>query len=166
MIITKTREISIDTITVGGSNRPVIIAGPCVIEGREETFNLAEKLKEITSSVNVSFIFKASYDKANRTSIDSYRGPGLNEGLSVLARIKEDLGVPVLSDVHRFEEIGPAAEVLDVLQVPAFLCRQTDFIIEVARTGKPVNVKKGFHLLWRAWSFISKNPEYWTLKSL
>jgi len=143
MTITKTREIGIDTIAVGGDNRPVIIAGPCVIEGRQETFSLAKKLKEITSSAGVPFIFKASYDKANRTSKDSYRGPGLHEGLSVLAWIKESLGVPVLSDVHRFEEIGPAADVLDVLQVPAFLCRQTDFLIEVGRTGKPVNIKKG-----------------------
>jgi 2-dehydro-3-deoxyphosphooctonate aldolase (KDO 8-P synthase) len=138
-----TRHITIGTITIGGGNTFALIAGPCVIEGHRATYGLAEKLKGMTAEAGVPLIFKASYDKANRTSLHSYRGPGLREGLAVLAAIKKDLQVPVIADVHRFEEIVPAAEVLDVIQIPAFLCRQTDFIMEVARTGRAVNIKKG-----------------------
>lgn len=143
MIRPDTRKIKIGTVAVGGDNPIVLIAGPCVIEGQNETYGLAEKLKNIAAQAGIPLIFKASYDKANRTSLHSYRGPGLQEGLKVLASIKKDLNLPVISDVHRFEEILPAAEVLDSIQIPAFLCRQTDFIMEVARAGRPVNIKKG-----------------------
>ncbi|MCP4717517.1 MAG: 3-deoxy-8-phosphooctulonate synthase [Deltaproteobacteria bacterium] len=137
------RTFSINDINIGGTAKPVLIAGPCVIESYEATRVLAEQLQDIAARVGMQLVFKASYDKANRTSADSYRGPGLQEGLSVLQRIRRELSVPVVSDVHRHEEILPAAEVLDMLQVPAFLCRQTDFIIDIARAGKPVNIKKG-----------------------
>lgn len=137
------REIRIGKIIVGDNRPMILIAGPCVIEDYETTVTIAARLKEITGRGGCSFIFKASYDKANRSSIDSYRGPGLKEGLAILGSVKKELGVPVLSDVHRFEEIGPASEVLDVIQVPAFLCRQTDFVMEVARAAKVINVKKG-----------------------
>ncbi|MFH1674003.1 MAG: 3-deoxy-8-phosphooctulonate synthase [Pseudomonadota bacterium] len=132
-----------DDITIGAGHPLVLIAGPCVIESFELTYNIARFLKELTAELNIPFIFKTSYDKANRTSINSYRGPGFEEGLAIISEIKKKLGIRVLSDVHRFHEIPLAAQVLDVLQIPAFLCRQTDFVIEVAKTGKPVNVKKG-----------------------
>ncbi len=127
-----------------GNNKPfVLIAGPCVIESRESTMNIAKRLKVITTKLKIPFVFKASYDKANRTSFKSFRGPGIDEGLKILADIKKKLDVPVLSDVHNLEEVGQAAEVLDILQIPAFLCRQTDLVTAVAQTGKIVNVKKG-----------------------
>ncbi len=138
-----TKQITVGNIHIGGGSPLALIAGPCVIEDPQQTYALAGKLKEIAGGVGVPFVFKASYDKANRTSVRSYRGPGMEKGLEVLARIKQDLQVPVLSDVHRFEEIDSAAAVLDVLQVPAFLCRQTDFICAVAGAGKPINIKKG-----------------------
>ncbi len=132
-----------DDITIGKGHPLVLIAGPCVIESFETTYNIARFLKELTAELDIPFIFKTSYDKANRTSVTSYRGPGFEKGLAVISDIKEKLGIRVLSDVHRFREIPLAAQVLDVLQIPAFLCRQTDFVMEVAKTGKPVNVKKG-----------------------
>jgi 2-dehydro-3-deoxyphosphooctonate aldolase (KDO 8-P synthase) len=138
-----TREINVRGILIGGKRPFVLIAGPCVIESESATLEAASRLKRITAELGIPFIFKSSYDKANRSSGKSYRGPGLNQGLKVLARVAAELGLPVLSDVHRFEEIGPAAEVLDVIQIPAFLCRQTDFVTDVARTGKVVNIKKG-----------------------
>ena len=138
-----TREVSIGSITIGGKRPFALIAGPCVIESESATLVTAERLKRITSDLGIPFIFKSSYDKANRSSARSYRGPGLTEGLRVLARVKRELALPLLSDVHRFEEIGPAAEVLDVLQVPAFLSRQTDLLTAVAKSGRVVNVKKG-----------------------
>jgi 2-dehydro-3-deoxyphosphooctonate aldolase (KDO 8-P synthase) len=138
-----TRAIAIGNITLGGDNPLVLIAGPCVIESEKSTLDAASRLKQIAAGLGMPFIFKSSFDKANRSSARSYRGPGLKEGLRILGRVGRELGLPVLSDVHRFEEIGPAAEVLDVLQIPAFLCRQTDFVTEVARTGKVVNIKKG-----------------------
>jgi len=120
-----------------------MIAGPCVIEDAGLTLDIARTLKEYAQELSLPLIFKASYDKANRTSLSSYRGPGLQEGLKVLARVKEEVGVPVLSDVHQVSEVAPAAEVLDILQIPAFLCRQTDLVVAAAATGKPVNIKKG-----------------------
>ena len=137
-----TREIRIKNIPVGDNNPLVLIAGPCVIEGLDITLNIASALKEITDSLSIPYIFKSSYDKANRSSLSSYRGPGLERGLEILQEVKK-LGIPILSDVHRFEEIESAAEVLDVLQIPAFLSRQTDFIIKVAEAGRAVNIKKG-----------------------
>jgi len=138
-----TREVVIKNITIGGGHPFVLIAGPCVIESEASTLEAAARLKQIASELGIPFIFKSSYDKANRSSMKSYRGPGLKEGLRILGRVAKELGLPVVSDVHRFEEIVPAAAVLDMLQIPAFLCRQTDFLTEVARTGKVVNIKKG-----------------------
>jgi 2-dehydro-3-deoxyphosphooctonate aldolase (KDO 8-P synthase) len=138
-----TREIVIGRVRIGGTNPLVLIAGPCVIESESATLETAERLKKITADLGVPFIFKSSYDKANRSSVRSYRGPGLREGLKVLARVKHELDLPLLSDIHRFEEIAPAAEVLDVIQIPAFLSRQTDLLVEVAKTGRVVNIKKG-----------------------
>jgi len=127
-----------------GLDQPLfLIAGPCVIESRQMALESAAALKEITARVGIPFIYKSSFDKANRTSGSSFRGPGLAEGLAILAEVRETVGVPVLTDVHTEAEVGPAAEVVDVLQTPAFLCRQTDFIQAVAATGKPVNIKKG-----------------------
>lgn len=136
-------EIVIGDVVIGGKRPFVLIAGPCVIETEERTRDIAGYLKEITDLLAVPFIFKASYDKANRTSLLSFRGPGLREGLKILQRIKDDMSLSVLSDVHRFEELDEAAAVLDIVQIPAFLCRQTDFVTAVAATGKAVNVKKG-----------------------
>ncbi|ALN90482.1 MULTISPECIES: 3-deoxy-8-phosphooctulonate synthase [Lysobacter] len=120
-----------------------LIAGPCVIESMQLQLDVAGQLKEITSSLGIPFIFKSSFDKANRTSATSFRGPGVEEGLKVLAEVKRQIGVPVLTDVHEYTPLGEVASVVDVLQTPAFLCRQTDFIQNVARAGKPVNIKKG-----------------------
>ncbi|MBI5739493.1 MAG: 3-deoxy-8-phosphooctulonate synthase [Nitrospirae bacterium] len=139
----QTREINIGNVKVGGQNPLAFIAGPCVIESEEITLRIAGKLKEYSEKLNIPFIFKSSYDKANRTSVNSYRGPGFDKGIKVLLRVKEELGVPVLSDVHSAEEAVKAAATLDVIQIPAFLCRQTDIIVAAAKTGKPVNIKKG-----------------------
>ena len=127
-----------------GLDRPFfLIAGPCVIESMQLQIDTAGQLKEITGALGVPFIFKSSFDKANRTSGTSFRGPGLEEGLKVLDAVKRQVGVPVLTDVHEYTPMGEVASVVDVLQTPVFLCRQTDFIQNVARTGKPVNIKKG-----------------------
>jgi 2-dehydro-3-deoxyphosphooctonate aldolase (KDO 8-P synthase) len=129
-------------VTVGGG-RLFLIAGPCVIESRKHAFALALHIRKVCGKLGIPFIFKASFDKANRSSIDSFRGPGLKKGLRILAEIKRELGVPVLSDVHETAQVDEAAEVLDVIQIPAFLCRQTDLLLAAARTGKAVNIKKG-----------------------
>src|SRR4029078_4400070 len=127
-----------------GLDRPFfLIAGPCVVESEQLQMDVAGRLKEIAASLGVPFIFKSSYDKANRSSGTSFPGPGLDKGLEILAKVKRELQVPVLTDVHREDEIAAAAQVVDVLQTPAFLCRQTDFIRAVAQSGKPVNIKKG-----------------------
>lgn len=134
-----------------------LISGPCVIEDEDVTLRIATRLKELTDRLGIPFTFKASYDKANRTSISSFRGPGMQAGLKILDKVKQSIGVPVLSDVHRIQEVAPAAEVLDVIQIPAFLCRQTDLILEIAKTGKPVNVKKGQFLApWDMVNIIEK----------
>lgn len=135
--------IKVGGISIGKRHQPILIAGPCVIETYESTKATAAFLKDLTNDLQIPFIFKTSYDKANRTSLKSYRGPGVSKGLDVISGIRDTLGVPVLSDVHRFSEIEQAVEVLDVIQIPAFLCRQTDFVQAVARAGKPVNIKKG-----------------------
>ncbi|MFQ5717313.1 MAG: 3-deoxy-8-phosphooctulonate synthase, partial [Nitrospinales bacterium] len=138
-----TREIAIGGIRVGGGNPIALIAGPCVIESEKHAMQAAEKLQRIAADAGVPFIFKSSYDKANRSSLKYFRGPGLREGLNVLRKIKQDLGLPILSDVHSTEEVEPAAETLDILQIPAFLCRQTDLLVKAGQTGRAVNVKKG-----------------------
>jgi 2-dehydro-3-deoxyphosphooctonate aldolase (KDO 8-P synthase) len=135
--------VNVGGISIGGGNELVLIAGPCVIETLESTMAAAAFLKDLTDELQIPFIFKTSYDKANRTSLSSYRGPGLSKGLDIISTIKDKLGILVLSDVHRFNEIAPAAQLLDVVQIPAFLCRQTDFVIAVSEAGKPVNIKKG-----------------------
>ncbi len=129
--------------TVGDGAPLLLIAGPCVIESREHSLMLGERIAAIASSLGIPYVFKASFDKANRSSIHSHRGPGLEDGLAVLAEVKSQLGLPVLSDVHEAGQCAAAGEVLDCLQIPAFLCRQTDLLVAAARTGKAVNVKKG-----------------------
>jgi 2-dehydro-3-deoxyphosphooctonate aldolase (KDO 8-P synthase) len=138
-----TREVAVGGIRIGGGQPLVLIGGPCAIENEKHALMTAERLTAIAATRRVPFIYKSSYDKANRSSVQSYRGPGLTEGLRILKTVREAVGVPVLSDVHQISEIGPAAEVLDVLQIPAFLCRQTDLLLAAGRAGKPVNVKKG-----------------------
>jgi 2-dehydro-3-deoxyphosphooctonate aldolase (KDO 8-P synthase) len=151
------KKISVGGMEIGGGAPLVLIAGPCVIEDEGMTVKIARDLKTLTGDLGIPLIFKASYDKANRTSRDAYRGPGLTRGLEILKRIREEFSLPVLSDVHRFEEIAPAAAVLDVLQVPALLCRQTDFVVEIARLAKAVNIKKGQFLApWDAVHIVEK----------
>ncbi len=136
------KKVTVGRITFG--DKPfVFIGGPCVIEGREITLRAAEKLREITTALDLPFIFKSSYDKANRTSVSSFRGLGLEEGLEILKQVKERIGVPVLTDVHSVNEATAAAQVVDVLQVPALLSRQTDLLVACGKTGKVVNIKKG-----------------------
>jgi 2-dehydro-3-deoxyphosphooctonate aldolase (KDO 8-P synthase) len=152
-----TREISIANTKLGGNNPLYIIAGPCVIESEDIVFHTAERLKEICSQAGLSILFKSSYDKANRTSLSSFRGLGLEKGLKVLSDVKSRFGIPIISDVHSIEEVRPASEVLDALQIPAFLCRQTDLVLSVSQTGKPVNVKKGQFLApWDVKNIIDK----------
>jgi len=138
-----TQSIEINGVTIGSNHPFVLISGPCVIENPDIAHQIAAYLKELTKKLDIPYIFKASYDKANRTSIHSFRGPGITEGLNVLSHIRENIGVPVISDIHQISEIGPASRVLDVIQIPAFLCRQTDIVVEAAKTGKPINIKKG-----------------------
>lgn len=135
--------VTIGDITVGGGRPLVLIAGPCVIESEAHALDLAARVRDIAANCGVPYIFKASYDKANRTSLRSFRGPGLQEGLRILGRVKRDIGVAVLTDIHEPSHAAPAAAVVDVLQIPAFLCRQTDLLVAAARTGRVVNIKKG-----------------------
>ncbi|MBI5746973.1 MAG: 3-deoxy-8-phosphooctulonate synthase [Nitrospirae bacterium] len=151
------REISVCGLKAGGVNPPILIAGPCVIEDVDRLISIAGEIKEISSSVGIPFIFKASYDKANRSSISSFRGPGIKEGLKALEGVKHKLGVPILSDVHSLEEVSLSSGILDVIQIPALLCRQTDLILAAARTGKTVNIKKGQFLSpWEMKNIIEK----------
>lgn len=138
-----TQSIEINGVTIGSNHPFALISGPCVIENPDIAYQIAAYLKELTEKLDIPYIFKASYDKANRTSIHSFRGPGITEGLNVLSHIREDIGVPVISDIHQISEIEPASRVLDVIQIPAFLCRQTDIVVEAAKTGKVINIKKG-----------------------
>jgi 2-dehydro-3-deoxyphosphooctonate aldolase (KDO 8-P synthase) len=139
----RVRVVPLAGLRLGAPGPFFLIAGPCVIESERHTLRLAARLKEIAASLRVPFIFKASYDKANRSSLRSYRGPGLERGLAVLAQVRATCGVPVLTDVHDVRHVEKAAAVIDVLQIPAFLCRQTDLVLEAARSGKVVNLKKG-----------------------
>ncbi|HET9574838.1 MAG TPA: 3-deoxy-8-phosphooctulonate synthase [Nitrospira sp.] len=135
--------VDIGSFKVGQGQRPFLIAGPCVIESEQLAMETASRIAEIAKSLGIPYVFKSSFDKANRTSITSFRGPGLEKGLQVLAKVKKQVGVPVLTDVHTEEQATEAGKVVDVLQIPAFLCRQTDLLIAAAKTGKVVNVKKG-----------------------
>ena len=137
------KHVSIGPVTVGGQQPIALIAGPCVIEDAQRTLEIGKAVKAIAERLGMPYIFKASFDKANRSSFNSFRGPGLKEGLSILAHIKTELAVPVVSDIHDVTQVEAAAEVLDILQIPAFLCRQTDLVYEAALTGRVVNVKKG-----------------------
>jgi 2-dehydro-3-deoxyphosphooctonate aldolase (KDO 8-P synthase) len=151
------KQIKIDDFVIGDNKKFILIAGPCVLENEKTAMDTARYLKKLTAKLKIPFIFKASYDKANRTSIKSYRGPGAKKGLAILEKIKEELNIPVLSDVHRFEEIDVAAQILDVVQVPAFLCRQTDFITEIAKKARVINIKKGQFLApWDVAHIIEK----------
>jgi 2-dehydro-3-deoxyphosphooctonate aldolase (KDO 8-P synthase) len=141
---TAAKEIEINArVRIGGKNPLFLFGGPCVIESEAHAMNLACSIKSVCDELKIPFVFKASYDKANRSSIKSYRGPGLDLGLKILQHIKDELQIPVLSDVHERIQVSRAAEVLDVIQIPAFLSRQTDLILEAAKTGKPLNIKKG-----------------------
>jgi 2-dehydro-3-deoxyphosphooctonate aldolase (KDO 8-P synthase) len=151
------KQVDIGNFVVGGNTGFVLIAGPCVLENEEAAMDVAQYLKKLTAKLQIPYIFKASYDKANRTSVNSYRGPGAAGGLAILQKIKEKMQLPVLSDVHRFEEIDAAAQVLDIVQVPAFLCRQTDFIVEIAKKARIINIKKGQFLApWDVANIIAK----------
>jgi 2-dehydro-3-deoxyphosphooctonate aldolase (KDO 8-P synthase) len=136
-------EVKVNNLVFGEKHPLVLIAGPCVIETEMDCCRIAEKLKDIADKAEIPFVFKASYDKANRTSVKSYRGPGIKKGIKILSKIKKQIGVPVLSDVHCRSEIDMVKDVLDVIQIPAFLCRQTDLIMHAAKTGRPINIKKG-----------------------
>lgn len=152
-----TREVAIWGRKLGNRNPLFIIAGPCVIESEDIVFHTAESLKEICDRIGLPLLFKSSYDKANRTSLSSFRGPGLEKGIRILSDLRNKLKVPVISDVHSVEEIKPASEVLDALQIPAFLCRQTDLVLAASSTGKPVNIKKGQFLSpWDVKNVIDK----------
>jgi 2-dehydro-3-deoxyphosphooctonate aldolase (KDO 8-P synthase) len=152
-----TKEIAISGRKLGNRNPLFIIAGPCVIESEEIVLHTAERLKDICDRIGLPLMFKSSYDKANRTSLSSFRGPGLEKGIRILSDLRNRLKLPVISDIHSVEEIRPASEVLDALQIPAFLCRQTDLVLSASATGKPVNVKKGQFLSpWDVRNIIDK----------
>jgi 2-dehydro-3-deoxyphosphooctonate aldolase (KDO 8-P synthase) len=136
-------QVRVGRVRIGGDAPLALIGGPCAIEDEKHALMTAERLAAIAADHGIPFVYKSSYDKANRSSGEGYRGPGLVEGLRILRRVRDEIGVPVLSDVHQVAEVEPAAQVLDVLQIPAFLCRQTDLVVAAARTGRPVNVKKG-----------------------
>ena len=152
-----TKLVRIGAIEIGGGLPLAVIAGPCVIESRDSALRHAAALKEKADRIGVPYIFKSSYDKANRSSVHSFRGPGLEKGLEILAEVKKKIGVPVLTDVHEIDQVKPAQEIVDILQIPAFLCRQTDFVIAVANSGKVVNVKKGQFLApWDMGNVVEK----------
>jgi len=149
--------ITLGNLRIGGGAPLAVIAGPCVIESKESALRHASALKERTARVGVGYIFKSSYDKANRSSLDSFRGPGLEKGLEILAAVKAKIGVPILTDVHGIDQVGAVKEVADVLQIPAFLCRQTDFVLAVAKSGRVVNIKKGQFLApWDMRNIVEK----------
>ncbi|HHX42005.1 MAG TPA: 3-deoxy-8-phosphooctulonate synthase [Armatimonadetes bacterium] len=138
-----TRTIRVSDVVIGGDAPLAVIAGPCVIESRDLCLHVATEARAICEGLGLGYIFKASFDKANRSALGNFRGPGLEEGLRILADVRQAVGVPVLTDVHEVAQVGPVAEVVDILQIPAFLCRQTDLLVAAARTGRCVNVKKG-----------------------
>jgi len=143
---TNTKPVTVGPATLGGGGPLALIAGPCVIEDREMALLIAEVVKRVAEEFQVPAIFKASFDKANRQSLDSFRGPGLEKGLAILAAVKQETGLPVVTDVHETAQVAPVAEVADLIQIPAFLCRQTDLVVAAARTGKPILIKKGQYM--------------------
>ena len=144
-------------VSIGGNQPFVLISGPNVIESEKLTFHIAEELLDITSSLDIPFVFKASYDKANRSSLNSYRGPGLKEGLEILKQVKSRYKIPLITDVHAVEDVALVSEVVDIIQIPAFLCRQTDLVVAAAKTGKVVNIKKGQFLApWDVKNIVGK----------
>jgi len=149
-------KIRVGEITFGGKSLP-LIAGPCVIESLDHSLKIADSLRSICENLHIPLVFKSSFDKANRTSIESFRGPGLEEGLNILLKVKETVGVPVLTDIHGPEQAKPVSEVVDILQIPAFLCRQTDLLLSAGKTGKCINVKKGqFMAPWDMENLLKK----------
>jgi 2-dehydro-3-deoxyphosphooctonate aldolase (KDO 8-P synthase) len=151
------KEFRVGDVSIGGRNPFVLIAGPCVIESERSALRHARYIKEITRRLGIAFIFKSSYDKANRSSVDAYRGPGLKKGLKILRRVKEEIKIPVTSDIHCKTEVRAAGSVLDLIQIPAFLCRQTDLLTASAKTKKPINIKKGQFLApWDIGNIIKK----------
>ncbi len=159
--------VKVGNIVFGDEKQFVLIGGPCVIESEASALRHAEKISRIATDLKIPYVFKASYDKANRSSVKSFRGPGIKEGLRILAKVKKEFGLPVLSDIHESIQVKPAAEVLDILQIPAFLCRQTDLLAEAAASGKIVNVKKGQFLSpWDAENIVKKLEEAGTQKIL
>ena len=161
------REVDVGGILSGGSHPPVLIAGPCVIENAQVVMETASKISDIARETGFPYIFKASYDKANRSSIHSFRGPGLKDGLALLKQVREKVGIPVLTDVHSVEEAEQAGKIVDVLQIPAFLCRQTDLLVAAAKTGRVINVKKGQFLSpWDMKNVVNKLEESGTKKIL
>jgi len=155
--MSETREIQIGSVRLGGNSPLALIAGPCVIESEAHAMRMAESIAKIASDLGVPYIYKASYDKANRTSINSYRGPGIAEGLRVLRKIKGQFKLPILSDVHDVSQISPAAEVCDVLQIPAFLSRQTDLLVAAGKSNRVINLKKGQFLApWEMSNAVEK----------
>jgi 2-dehydro-3-deoxyphosphooctonate aldolase (KDO 8-P synthase) len=151
------REVAVGNVVFGGDRPLVLIAGPCAIENEDLTLRIAAFLKELTASLGIGLVFKASYDKANRTSVSSFRGPGMTEGLRILAKVKSEFDLPILSDIHDLSQVAAAAEVLDILQIPAFLSRQTDLLVAAGDTGRVVNVKKGQFLApWDMRNAVSK----------
>lgn len=154
------RTVAVDSVIFGDPKQFVLIGGPCVIESEASALRHAEKISQIARELKIPYVFKASYDKANRSSSKSFRGPGLEKGLKILAKVKKEFEVPVLSDIHSEEQVKPASEVLDILQIPAFLCRQTDLIFAAGKTGRVVNVKKGQFLSpWDTKNIVEKLEE-------
>jgi 2-dehydro-3-deoxyphosphooctonate aldolase (KDO 8-P synthase) len=152
-----TRRVEVGSVTIGAGGRFAFLGGTCQIEGRDSALRHAEAIRKITDELSIPFVYKSSFDKANRTSLDAPRGLGLERGLEILAEVKKEIGVPVVTDVHEIGQMAPVAEVVDLLQIPAFLCRQTDLLLAAAATGKPVNVKKGQFLApWDVAPIIAK----------
>ena len=148
-------SVKLNDFIIGG-DKLTILAGPCAIESKDILYRTAEYLKELTNELNINFVFKSSYDKANRSSINSYRGLGMEQGLSLLSEVKKEFNVPIVTDIHNPDEAEPAAEVADIIQIPAFLCRQTDLLVSAAKTNKIINIKKGQFLAPQQMKSIAK----------
>lgn len=161
MIVNQVKKVKIgDNFEIGGTNRFTFIGGPCVMESEDLVMEIAKKAKDICNKLGINYIFKASFDKANRSSINSFRGPGLEKGLEILSQVKEKFKLPVVTDVHEIFQCEPLSKVVDMIQIPAFLCRQTDLLIAAAKTGLPINIKKGQFLApWDMKNVVTKMEE-------